>query len=295
MSKRKVSILGCGWLGQALAATLIDAGVQVRGSARTCEQARRLTALGIQGFALVLAPDLQGEHIDEFFESDTLIISLSPQRNREDTEAVFLSQISALSEAVRRSAVREAVFISSTSVYPARRQALTEADAANPDSPSGKALLAAENLLLAQTAFQTAVVRFGGLIGYDRHPLRSLRADGFRRDPNLPLNVIHRDDAVRVILEILRQGKWGEALNACCPVHPLRRDYYTKAFRLSGKPEPDFPDFPNERETAVPKIVSSRKLISSLNFKFKYPDPMALLDEPKAWSVDFLSPINHLE
>jgi len=289
MAKRNISILGCGWLGKALAAALIKDGAHVRGSARTHEKALQLSQLGIESFQLTLLPNLQGENIDAFFQSDTLVISLSPDRNREDMKAFFLNQISEIVKAARHWSVREVIFISSTSVYPARPQVLTEIDAVQPNSASGKALLAAENFLLTQTAFQTAVVRFGGLLGYDRHPLRSQRSGGFRRDPNQPLNVIHRDDAIRAILEIQRQAKWGEVFNACCPCHPLRREYYTKAFRLCGL---SAPTFPNENETDVLKIVSSRKLKTELNFEFKYPDPMMLLEASKAWSAEFSSFIN---
>ncbi|WP_258929292.1 hypothetical protein [Flavobacterium davisii] len=43
-----------------------------------------------------------------------------------------------------------------------------------PQKDSGKALLIVEKMLLNQIQFKTTIIRFSGLIGYDRMPWRFL-------------------------------------------------------------------------------------------------------------------------
>ncbi len=276
--KNTVSILGCGWLGLALGQLLLSRGYKVFGSTRTDAGLQRLNELGIEGFKLDLTPELTGQDPGRFFQCDTLVVSLPPNIC-DGLTAFFDAQIQSLLEALNRSPVQQTLFISSTSVYPALDKPICEPDAKYPPTPSGKALLKAERAIAQCPAFKTTIVRFGGLVGYDRHPQRLLNRS-FSRDVHQPLNIIHREDAARIMAQIIEENIWGETFNACAPLHPLRRQYYAKVFKLHQQP---IPAFPARSKNQAIKVISSEKLMSKLNYRFIYSDPLCMLEIPEAW------------
>ena len=129
-----------------------------------------------------------------------------------------------------------------------------------------------KNLLKNLIDFETTILRFGGLIGADRNPARFLLKSA-QPVANAPVNLIHQDDCIGIITTILEQNLWGEILNACCPEHPLKKDFYGKAAQISGLPVPGISD-----QDEAYKIVDSSKLKRLLKYKFKYQSPMDYLD-----------------
>src|SRR5699024_3753113 len=99
---------------------------------------------------------------------------------------------------ISRSSIENIIFISSTSVYPPQSGIVAEVDAVadKAASETGNALLKAENMLLEQSSFETLVLRFGGLYGYDRHPIHYLAGGTNLENGNAPVNLIHRDDGI---------------------------------------------------------------------------------------------------
>lgn len=271
MKAGTVSILGCGWMGLPLGKTLQEKGFLVKGSVTDPEKFGTLLNSGIAPYQIVLS-DTDVEFNDSsFFETDVLIISIPPRRIA-GIERIFPAQIAQLIPLILKSEIRKVIFISSTSVYPENLQTANENDVFFPDKESGKACLSAENLLKNLTDFETTVIRFGGLIGADRNPARFLLRS-VRPVANVPVNLIHQDDCIGIIAAILQKELWGETLNACCPEHPMKKDFYEKAARISGLPVPFISD-----QTETYKIVDSSKLKRLLKYKFKYPSPMNYLD-----------------
>ena len=83
--------------------------------------------------------------------------------------------------------------------------------------------------------------------------------------------MIHRDDSIGVIKEIINKKCWNQIFNACADSHPTRREFYKKEAEKVGR---DDLEFENNSENQY-KIVSPKKLINTLNYKFKYDDLMA--------------------
>jgi len=271
MKSGTVSILGCGWLGLPLGKHLRNRRFSVKGSVTSPEKFGLLRTSGIVPYRISLND--AGMEIDDpsFFETDVLIISIPPRRI-DGIERIFPTQIAQLIPIILKSGIRKVIFISSTSVYPENFKTATENDVITPDKESGKACLAAENLLNHLTDFETTILRFGGLIGADRNPARFLLKSD-RAVANIPVNLIHQDDCIGIIAAILEKDLWGETLNACCPEHPLKKDFYGKAAQISGMPEPLI-----SNQTEAYKIVDSSKLKRLLKYKYKYPSPMDYLD-----------------
>ncbi len=271
MKAGTVSILGCGWLGLPLGKYLRNHRFSVKGSVTNPEKFGLLRTSGVVPYRIVL--DDSDIKVDDpaFFETDVLIISIPPRRI-DGIERVFPAQIAQLIPIILKAGIQKVIFISSTSVYPENLQTASENDELIPDKASGKACLYAENLFKNLTDFKTTVIRFGGLIGADRNPARFLLKSD-RAIANIPVNLIHQDDCIGIILAILEQDIWGETLNACCPEHPLKKDFYGKAAQISGLPEPRISD-----HQEAYKVIDSSKLQRLLNYEFKYPSPMDYLD-----------------
>lgn len=263
-----ISILGCGWLGLPLAEHLIESGYSVNGSTRTKEGLSTLAEKGINPYLLVLDPEIKGESLDAFFESQILVINFPPER-REDIASYHEIQALSLIDRIKASLIEKVVFVSSTSVYPDLNREVTEDETSMPTKPSGKALLKFESLLNSCSEFETTVLRFAGLIGYDRNPGRFLAGKKEVANGEAPVNLIHRDDCINIIQEIIEKDIWGETLNACSDIHPKRKDYYIDAANKMGLTPPVFID----TEKYSYKIINSGKLKSLLNYRFKYPDP----------------------
>lgn len=266
---KTVSILGCGWLGEPLALSLKEAGFSVRGSVRKPEGLAALSENGIEPYLIDISPEVNGEDADEFFSSDVLFINFPPER-RDDIETYHEKQIENLIEAIPKPRGKMVIFASSTSVYPNTNGIVREDDSLRPDKPSGKALVRVEELLTDNPEFDTTVIRFSGLIGYDRAPIKSIRRKKLVLNPDCPLNLIHRDDCIGVVRSVIDLDVRNTVLNATCDEHPTRREYYSREARKYGIPPPLF-------ETENPpqyKIVSNEKLKRTLGYRLIHPDPL---------------------
>ena len=276
---KQISILGCGWLGLPLAKKLIENGFSIKGSTTSEEKLTVLEENKIQPYLIALDEDkIIGNTTDFLTESEILIIDIPPKLRGAQSEN-FVSKIKNLIIEIEKSAIKKVLFISSTSVYgdlPIFSTALevTEESALNPDSEGGKQLLEVEQLLQSNPNFKTTVVRFGGLIGKDRHPIQFLAGRENIENPEAPINFIHQEDCIGIIEKLINKGlrqaqsdnwDWNETFNAVAPEHPTRADYYhKKALEMNLK----VPTFVKDSKSKG-KIISSQKLQKILNYTFQ--------------------------
>lgn len=264
-----ISVLGCGWLGFALAEHLRDKGHKLKGSVIEKENLLELTQSGIEAYSINFQPELEENSNRAFFQSDVFISCIPPSR-RADIEEFFPQQIEILRKELIRAKAKKVLFISSTSVYPNTQGEVLESDSFIPEKSSGKALLKAENILLNEKRLDTTVLRLGGLIGYERHPKRFLKGKTQLKNAEVPVNLIHRDDCIQIIQEIIEQEHWNGVMHACCPEHPTRKAFYTEAAKQAGIELPKF----QQGGRAEFKIVNPSKLIQNLNYTFIYKNPL---------------------
>lgn len=266
-----VSILGCGWLGLPLAEFLITKGYKVNGSTTSRDKLDLLTSKGIHSFLIELNPLIEGDNVREFFSRDILVINIPPGGS--DNKVTYhKKQVDSILEEAGKSSVRKIIFVSSTSVYANNNREVTEVDELNPEKESGKALKLVEEKLFNIESFDKTIIRFAGLIGSDRNPVKFFAGRKDIPGGSIPVNLIHRKDCINIIYEIITQNVWNEIFNACSDLHPSRREFYSAAARKFGLQVPDFIDTDDSY-----KIVSSAKLKQHLNYKFIYPDPLSML------------------
>lgn len=267
---KSISILGCGWLGLPLAKYMLEREFRIKGSTTDRNKLDLLNKNLITPYLINIDPDIKStEEIEDFFDSEYLYINFPPKR-RDDIIEYHTKQISNLVNLISKSGIKKVIFASSTSVYPNINSIVDENCGLTPEKNSGKALIKAENMLLNESSFDTTVIRFAGLIGYDRSPLNSIKRKKLVLNPDAKLNLIHRDDCIKLSYEIVDKGIWNETLNACCDNHPTRKEYYETVAIKRGVELPKFDD----SEKPVYKIVSNTKLKALLGYKFIYPDPL---------------------
>lgn len=269
---KQISILGCGWLGMPLAKSLLEKGFSIKGSTTSFEKISALESNGIQPFQIELSEtEIKGE-IDSFLKNSEILIIDIPPKLRSISSENFVKKIQNLIPFIEKSKIEKVIFISSTSVYsdapsPEVSGALrvTESTKPNPETESGKQLLATEIRLQSNENFKTTVVRFGGLIGDDRHPINFLAGRKNIENPEAPINLIHQEDCIGIIEAIVKQECWNETFNAVAPFHPSRKEYYTqKAMELGLL----LPEFVNSK-IAFGKIILSDKVKKVLDYHFQ--------------------------
>ena len=277
----QISILGCGWLGLPLAKALLKNGFAVNGSTTSNDKLLVLQNLGIQAFQINLSPTLSEraaeETIENFLEgSKTLIIDIPPKL-RGNSQEDFVSKIQTVIPFIEKSTVENVLFISSTSVYGDTSSldcvqddtlSVTEDSQLNPETESGKQLVKSEQLLQSNLNFKTTILRFGGLIGDDRHPIKFLAGRTNVENPNAAINLIHQEDCIGIIIKIIELDCWNETFNAAAPFHPSRKDYYTqKAIEFSLA----LPEF-NSVNSNFGKTILSSKVKMVLGYTFVKPN-----------------------
>lgn len=255
-----IAILGSGWLGYPLTETLVQRGHNVHLSTRQPDKTSQIRHIGATPF-IVDIEQLADTDTEAFLTGcDTLICNITSKH-----VVGFQQLITLLAE----STVKSVLFVSSSSVYRNTQTVVTEDQGAeDPDS----VLYQIEQAFQACSAFNTSVLRFCGLIGYQRHPGRFFKAGRVVPSSDAPVNLIHRDDCIGIILEILEQQAWGEVFNGSADTHPTKREFYSHARNLLNAPHPEF----DESGLNQYKIVSNAKIKQRLGYDFIHPDLMAI-------------------
>lgn len=266
---KQISILGCGWLGLPLAKRLLEKGNSVKGSTTSENKLSILEKAEINPFLVALESESVSESINDFlFESEILIIDIPPKLRTVDPSSekkVFVEKIKNLIPFIEKSSVKKVLFVSSTSVYGDENDFITEETIPNPETESGKQLILSENILLENKNFQTTILRFGGLIGEDRHPVKHLSGKENLENPDAPVNLIHQNDCIGIIEAIINQSKWNEIFNAVAPFHLTREEYYTKKAEEQNLVLPKF----SSQKSNIKKTISSEKIQTNLKYHFK--------------------------
>lgn len=271
MSNIKISILGCGWLGLPLGQFLVEKGFGVKGSTTHAEKLEKLTLAGIHAFQISFNPDVSGDNLADFFDSEILIISFPP-RLKLNAPEFYLEQIASLLANLNK--VKKVIFISSTSVYPDLNREVFENDVQKSEEAASPVLMKAELLLqdfCIQNQKDCLILRCAGLMGYERIPAKYFSGWKGLSTGNIPVNYIHRDDVIGIIEGFIQQNIWNETFNVVCPIHPIRKEIYQKNCAELGF---ELPEFVEPSKPTNFKIISPQKLQKQLIYRFIYENPL---------------------
>lgn len=261
-----IGIMGCGWFGLPLAKALLKSGFSVKGTTTSIDKLKTLEDQGIHAFEIsILETQIKGPIASFLEDINVLVINIPPGLRGKGTTVSYIDRMHTLLKAIKKSKLQKVIFVSSTSVYGDAQGKVSEEIIPIPTTVSGKQLLQSENLFKTETAFQTTVVRFGGLLGPNRHPVHMLSGKQHLKNGNAPVNLIHLNDCIAVLTAILKEDKWNEIFNAVHPEHPSKKEYYTNSAISKGITPPAY----TSSNTKQYKIVNSCKnLITNMHSDF---------------------------
>jgi len=277
----RVLIVGCGYVGLPLAATLAKEGHEVTGMCRTNSAENELRAAGIKPHITDIT---QGEVLAKLpIAYDWVVNCVSSSHGGvEEYRRVYLQGMRNLVEWLAAAPPRKFVYTSSTSVYGQTDGSIvTESSAAEPAAETAQILVEAENVLLAaaqQKGFPAVILRVAGIYGPERgHWFKQyLRGEAvIEGKGERILNMIHRDDVVGAIIVALQSGRPGEIYNAVDDEPVTQIDFFQwLSTRLKRSLPPSATEHPESarKRAGTNKRVSNLKLKTELGYRFKYPD-----------------------
>jgi nucleoside-diphosphate-sugar epimerase len=282
---KTVSLLGCGWLGIALAHSFLGRDWFVRGSTTHPSRVTSLSSIGIEPLLLRIDPSEQNEFTsspgsEKFFSSHCLVINIPPETAL--GADYHPAQLKAILAMIDQSPVKPAqiLYVSSTSVYGSTQGNVNEETEPLPDQGSGSILLAAEKLLTEYAIAKKVgltIVRPGGLIGPGRHPGLFLAGRRGALNGEAPVNMIHQLDLSELLTSLVVDHSTAAGsttiFNAVSSHHPKRSEFYPRAALAIGVAPPIFA----EAKSPNAKVVSSEKIRAVTGLALRFDDLYAAI------------------
>lgn len=278
-----VGIIGCGWLGSALALKLQEANIDVLGTRSNEANAAELNRKGINTSVLSLPTSQEIINSHPVFNQQCIVIAITPQfrKGREDYAEKVKQLVIAAQES---SMVEKVILLSSTAVYNGLSGVVTESSELNKNAEKVAILHEAEqsvlnfNTLLDDNPKRCGyVLRLSGLVGPNRHPGKFLSNGRTLKDPNAIVNLIHQEDAVGLILSILASDLSGNIFNGVSETRVTKQAYYQAAAKALALPLPNF-ESNSDSDSSLSKVVSSEKASASLSYHFIHDDLLKWLE-----------------
>lgn len=245
---KTVSILGCGWLGKALASALLNKGYAVNGSVRSEEKSDALKAVGIMPYVIQID---NSEIVGDFksFVSDAdILITAFPPGVRRNPNANYTARIKQVLASLPSNC--KLLHLSSVGVFGAMQGEVNEVTNPEPDRNVGKQLLDAEEAVMALGANAT-IARLGGLVGDARHPAKQLAGKTGIVAPMAPTNLVHQNDVVAFLIAVIEGDFWGHTFHCVSPLHQERGVFYTQECKANGLAIPRFSSVKSNRNKKV--------------------------------------------
>lgn len=264
-----IRIIGCGWLGQPLAHALQKQGHAIIGSSRSPEKVQQLNNSGLHTLQLNTLEETTLPA--DFWQADVFFINIPPSRKDLNISPSYAQQIEWILKQIKthQQTWTRVFFASSTGVY-GQGKLLDEESPCQPERPSAKAVLAAEQVIKNHPSknLKTTILRFAGLAGPKRAPGRFLAGKKGLKSGHKAVNLVHLQDCIQIITKLIEEQINTDILNICADEHPLQKDFYPAAARKLGLSPPEFED-----SQGPARIISNKKLKALLNYSFLHPNP----------------------
>ncbi|NQY87498.1 MAG: NAD-dependent epimerase/dehydratase family protein [Colwellia sp.] len=271
-----VGIIGCGWLGKALAASLLKQGTSVFATSSQKGNVEQLHQQGIKAQQLLLPASTKELTQHDIFSQQCLVIAITPQFKKGQADyGIKVAQL--VDAATQRGIVERIILLSSTAVYQGVAGLVDENTQLNLVGTSSmektQILNTAEQVVLKFNQ-QGSVLRLAGLVGPERHPGKFLLAKRTLKNSTAPVNLIHQQDAVGLILSLLRSASPQGIFNGVSDTHVSKARYYQAAAQSLAL---ELPTFSVDSTSDSTRIVSGEKAKQQLDYSFIYPDLLAWL------------------
>ena len=198
-------VFGCGYLGLRVARKWLSG----RGSVHVVTRSRdRVQVLNSQGFRAIHADVTEPSSLIDLPTIETVLFAVGfDKRSGNTIEEVYVDGLSQVISALP-SSVERFIYVSSTGVYgQSNNEWVDETSECRPERRGGKACWAAEQLIANDDHLhsRTVVLRLAGIYGPGRVPhYQDLMANRPIPARDGHINLIHVDDAVKVVTSIFR-------------------------------------------------------------------------------------------
>lgn len=278
---KQVFIVGCGDIGERVAAIEKRDGARVLGLARSEARTERLRSEGIKPVradlddpsSLIRLPT--GVSVLYYFAPP-------PAAGVEDLRIEFF-----LGSLTPKSLPRRIVLISTTGVYGDCKGAwITEERPPKPETDRARRRLSAEQVLGRRAValnLATVILRVSGIYGPGRLPLERLRrGEPVLREEEAPFtNRIHADDLAQVCVAASRRGQSGSIYNVSDGQPSTMTDYFYQVADVFHFPRPPAISMNEARKRLSPGMLSyltesrridNRRMVQELGIELAYPD-----------------------
>jgi nucleoside-diphosphate-sugar epimerase len=264
--KKSVGIIGCGWLGYALAKKLLNDKYRVTVTTQNEEKKQKLFKDGIDAELLSLPVTETDVMSLSVFSHKTLIISITPQiRHGRNDYPEKVAQIIKMAELGK---VEKVILLSSTAVYNGLTGLVDEHSILDINANKVDVITAAEKEA-RNFSGSTVILRLAGLVGPERHPGRFLQGNRVLTEPQAFINLIHQDDVVGVLMELIDEESINGTYNAVSATETSKKDYYAAAASALSLP---LPEISLEASMNFGKRINDAKLRNALNYQFTHDD-----------------------
>ncbi|MDT8346221.1 MAG: hypothetical protein RQ756_00345 [Flavobacteriaceae bacterium] len=253
MSK-KISIIGCGWLGFPLALFLKEKQFVVKGTTTTEAKLQRLSEYGIDSCLFDIVKPASEALSWLVKDTEAIVINIPPGKAGGDAFALNMQQfLSKLQQQFRG----KLIFISSTSVFENTSDFPIYDEFSTPNATRGNGKhLATVEAFIERNFDKYCIIRPGGLWSEDRHPVYTLSGRNRITNPDAPVNMTHRESLIASIYQSFTRQDFPKIVHALDPIKETRSEYYTRTAKQRNIELPAF----------EPKTTDGKKIISTLNF-----------------------------
>ena len=270
-----VSIIGCGWLGQVLAQTLLEKKIPVLASYQS--QSTR-DKLNIPATQLVLPIGVSENKLDSdadsklvdkaLFQQDVLVIAIPPQLKKGKFD--YPLKIQQLVQLAESGQTKHIILLNSTAIYNGLVGEIDEDTSLNLNAEKVETLLAAEQAVQSFSK-QLHILRLAGLVGPNRHPGKFLQSGRIFSNASAQVNLVHQADVVNIINSLIEDSTVlsRQIYNVVSGTKTSRKDYYQVAAKALGLA---IPSFEQEQESSTGKQVLGDKLRKELPYQYLYDD-----------------------
>ncbi len=273
-------ILGCGYIGQALARRYRQRDEPVIGVVRSAERRAEVIATGAQARQL----DLSQDDLTTLPLAGQSIFHLAPPPSEGDEDPLTAHLISAFE---RHGHPRRLVYIGTTGVYGDCDGAWVDEDW--PPQPTASRSLRrwdAEQRLRQwsrDSGAELVILRVAGIYACDRLPLARIRSAQpvVKADEAPWSNRIHAEDLVEICIAAMERAPTGAVYNVCDGHPSTMTNYFCQVADAAGLPHP--PQIPlAEAEGQISagmlsylkesRRLSNQRLLDELGIRLRYPE-----------------------
>lgn len=275
----KIFIAGCGYIGERIARSCRESGVDVVCMVRSPEHGTRLATAG---FATIVSAFDDPSALPELDLTERILFYLVPPPGGGITDSRARNFIATIAAAGKPAKI---IYMSATSVYGGDGcGVVTEESPTVPDSAMGKRRLDAESAFREYGAARNipvVILRVSGIYGPGRLPLMQISQGQplLNESESGPSNRIHADDLAAICICAAEKGINGDIFNISDGHPSSMTSYFNACADALGLPRQPQVSLDEARRTMSPlmfsyvtqsRIIDNRKMLTRLNVTLRY-------------------------